>query len=129
MSIGLRGSRAGEFGIPLRMLLHPLPGAGNQHRRIARTPSGFDLPDWFPGDPPSGLDDFAHGEPSPTSQVVDEPIARAESFQGQDMSVGKIAHVDVITNAGSIFGRIVRPEDRDLFPFSRGRLKYQRNQV
>ena len=53
----------------------------------------------------------------------------AESLKSQHMGIRQVAYMDVVTNAGAVFGCIICSEDRHMVTFARCGLKDDWNQV
>ena len=112
-----------ELGLDLLRTRH-------EHRRIARPSLTF-----LNNDRPSRhaahrLDHLEHGESLAIADVIDQPALRlAQRAQRQQVRLRKIAHMDVVPDAGSVLGRIVPPEDLDVRPPSQRHIENQWNQV
>src|SRR5690606_7958414 len=78
------------------------------------------------GDLLAGRDHLAHGVASPVSKVEE---ARLPGLQRADVRIGEIDVVDVIADARSVRGRVIRAEDLRRLRFPEGNPEDVRDQV
>src|SRR5262249_34348071 len=98
-------------------------GTGHQHRRVARAAQRFFGGNGMVGYSTNRLDHFAHTETLAVAQVVDEAIFFLECFQHEQVSVGQVAHMNVIADTGAVWRRVVGAKNRELVSRSERHLK------
>src|SRR5512146_2286454 len=75
------------------------------------------------------FNDFSDGEAEAVAEVVDKRRLSTECVQGEHMGVGDIDDVNVVANAGAVFGVVVGAIDVDGVALTERNLKDDRNQV
>src|SRR5258706_14164747 len=102
---------------------------GNESRGIAGPSRGLNRRDRVTGHFASGFDHFADREAVSTSNVIDQLIALFQSTQRQQMFRDQIGNMDVIANAGSIWGGIVCAENGRGLGLPKRDLQHTRDQM
>ncbi len=101
---------------------------GYQPGRITFATLGNDHGNRAPGNAASRFDDLANGEPVSVAKIETPTRAtRPQMLQGQKMRTAKIVYVDVVPDAGSIWGIIIVPINGDMRPTPGGDLQDQRD--
>src|SRR5271157_331036 len=75
------------------------------------------------------LDDLAHAEPVAASQVADQLRVLFQPIEREQMRRRQVVDVNVVADASSVLGWIVRAEDGNRRSFAQRHLKHKRNQM
>ena len=103
---------------------------GDQAWRVTLPPGC--IADWYLslGDGAGRLEHLAHRKPFAVAQVQgDARAARKEVVQTEDVRLGKVGHVHVVTHAGPVGRRIVGAEDRQVALRLESCSQYPRDQM
>lgn len=102
----------------------------DQGRRIPGTPRSVNGWNTKAGHPLDGAYLLAHREALPVAEVENLACPSVQkTLQCQDMGICQIGHVDIVSDAGTIGGRLVVAKDGHLLsPPGRG-VKHQRNEM
>jgi hypothetical protein len=96
--------------------------------------AGADLDrDGVAGDAADGVDDLLDGESSAVAEVINEPALgcgfRFEGIEGQDVRGGQVADVDVVADAGAVWGGVIVAEDFDGLAAAEGDVEDERDEM
>ncbi len=104
-------------------------GRGDQDGRVAGTARPDLIGDRVAGDTPRRLDDLQVGEARAIAQVVLTAPQSVERAHRQDVRRRQVDDVNVIADAGAVFGWVVAAEDRKLLAFAPRDLQDDRDEV
>ena len=76
-----------------------------------------------------GVDHFENGKAAAVSDVEGFAGNAIDFFEGANMGIGNVENVDVISDASSIRGGIVRAKNIDLRKKAAGSVEYARDEV
>ena len=81
---------------------------GDEAGGVAGATGLFDGGDGFPGDFFAGGDDFADAGAAAGPEVIEGAFF---GFEGEDMGLGEVEDVDVVADAGAVWGGVIGAED------------------
>ena len=117
------------FRLPPKDFLCLLTGC-DQHCRVPGPPAFFHCLDRFLRYLFCSLDHLFDRKADSISEIEDITfISFHQIFYREDMRLCKIRHMNIVPDAGPVFGRIIGSENTDRFSFSVRHLKDQRNQM
>ena len=94
-------------------------GTGHEHRGVAGA-AGMDFDrDGVAGDAAGRVNHLADAETLAVAQIEDQLIVLFEGFKGQQMGVGKVGDMNIVTDAGAVGSGIVLAKNADGFATAR----------
>lgn len=118
----------GDLWLPAEFVLCPVRRC-DQYRRVAGTAvASFDW-NFLSCDPPGGIDHFADRKLAAGTEVVAASVAGLNCVDGQNVCFAQIFNVNIVANAGAVFGRVIGAENSDAMAAAQCRLQGDWNEV